>query len=96
VALLARKNGHKNPGQARVCRLQLSLVMCLLTCSGVLAVVALAADRTSGCEVQGGPEAVVVEGALETGTVACPQISLFKPSACDECASPARSKAASR
>ena len=47
----------RNPGQARACRLQLSLVMCLLTCSGVLAVVALAADRTSECEVQSGPEA---------------------------------------
>jgi hypothetical protein len=39
---------------------------------------------------------LVVEGAVETGTVTCPQTSLFKPSACDECASPARSKAASR
>jgi hypothetical protein len=39
---------------------------------------------------------LVVEGALETGTVTCPQLSLFKPGACDECTSPARSRAASR
>jgi hypothetical protein len=53
---LAPQARARNPGQARACRLQLSPFMCLLTCSGVLAVVALAADRTS--EVQSGPEAV--------------------------------------
>jgi hypothetical protein len=30
---------------------------------------------------------LVVEGELETSTVACPQALLFKPSACDECSS---------
>jgi hypothetical protein len=38
--------------------------MCLLTCSGVLAVVALASGRTSAGEKPAGPETAVGESAI--------------------------------